>query len=53
LLVSPWGPRAAPADIKVQRSFYEQVAVGNSVCIRQHGGALGIGWFEVTRCGAT
>jgi hypothetical protein len=53
LLVSRWGSNLEPAEITVDRSFYEQVAVGQTVCVRQHGGALGIGWFEVAHCGAT
>jgi hypothetical protein len=53
LLVSPWGRSSEPDEVNVERSFYEQVAVGDAVCIRQHGGALGIGWFEVAHCGAT
>jgi hypothetical protein len=53
LLLSPWGPRQEPGEVSVDRSFYERTALGSTVCVSQHDGALGISWYEVARCDAT
>lgn len=49
LYLAPWGPDG-PQRIDVSRSFYDSVTVGGAVCPVRHPGALGLPWYQLTRC---
>jgi hypothetical protein len=53
LLLSPGGAGARPREVEVDRDLYAKVSRGSTLCVHQHDGALGIGWYEVTRCDPT
>jgi len=50
LRLLPWGPQTEPGEAEVRASVYRAVAVGDSVCVDLHSGALGMGWYLVERC---
>ena len=50
LRLSAWGPRTLPEDVDVGQWLYENVEVGNTVCVYLKPGALGIPWFAVATC---
>jgi hypothetical protein len=50
LRLGPWGPRATPEDTAVSWDLYRKTRVGETVCAQLHAGALGVRWFQITKC---
>jgi len=50
LMLAPWGPRREPGEVSVSRTLYAAEMPGDSVCVHQGPGALGIGWYVVAPC---
>jgi hypothetical protein len=48
--VAAWGDRASPEEVSVSWDLYNQVAVGDEVCVRQRSGALRMSWYVVGLC---
>jgi hypothetical protein len=38
-------------DVEVSPALYQEVQVGDTVCVPLRSGALGFRWFQVERCG--
>lgn len=51
LQLAPWGPRKEAIITPVAHALFEETKIGDQVCVALHGGAFGIPWFEVTKCG--
>jgi hypothetical protein len=47
-----WGPRLQPDSVEVSRTTYDQVNVGEPICIVLHPGALNLAWFTTHACDA-
>lgn len=50
LRLAPWGPRAAPEDVRVGRALYQLAATRRVVCVQQRPGALQLRWYLVRAC---
>ena len=50
LYLAPWGPFESTNRVGVSHSVYQNTAIGDSVCLSLHPGALHAGWFEVADC---
>ena|ERR1700761_8582979 len=48
LFLSAWGPRDKDAETAVDRSFYDEVKVGETVNVNLHSGLLNIPWITVS-----
>lgn len=54
LKLAAWGPIAEARDVSVRSDLYEQVNVGDRVCIILHKGLLGLDWWAgLNRCTET
>jgi TonB family protein len=51
LELAPWSDQPT-RDVTVSAGFYDSAPVGSRVCLVRRGGALGLGWFDVTHCAA-
>jgi hypothetical protein len=51
LQLGEWGPRPEGSSVSVPFPLYTAAHPGTPVCIGLHGGALGIRWYTVDRCG--
>jgi hypothetical protein len=47
-----WGPRTGPNSTEVSAATYGALNIGDSVCVTQHPGALGLAWFTSGLCPA-
>jgi hypothetical protein len=52
LSLPAWGPRTGPNAIEVSAATYGALNIGDSVCVTQHPGALGLAWFTSGLCPA-
>jgi hypothetical protein len=50
LRLAPWGPRLQPQDVSVARVLYAATRPGDTVCVHQGPGVLGISWYVVRSC---
>lgn len=50
-VLGPWGPSAGGSE-SVDSALYDQVNVGDSVCVYFHPGALHLRWYTIDACGA-
>lgn len=50
LHLAPWGPRVAPADVRVGHAVYQLAAARHVVCVHERPGALAIRWYLVRAC---
>jgi len=50
LSLPAWGPRTGPNSIEVSAGTYGALNIGDTVCITQHPGALGLAWFTSGLC---
>ena len=50
LQLASWGPQQDPSSVTVPSDLYDAVAIGESVCISLHPGALHIPWYEIDTC---
>lgn len=50
LRLDRWGPRTAPADVRVSGQLYTDAPPGTTVCVHRGPGALGVSWYEVSLC---
>jgi len=48
----PWGPRASPAALQVDRDTFDATVIGGHVCIITHPGTLGMAWYAARYCPA-
>lgn len=53
LNLAPWGPRTEQAEEAVQRDLYDQLRIGDQVCVSLKAGAFKVRLYEVGRCVAT
>ena len=51
LVLAPWGPRTGGDSVDVGSTLYNQVAVGDTVCVALHPGAIKVRWWKVRLCG--
>ncbi len=51
LELAPWSDQPS-REVTVSSGFYDRAPVGSRVCLIRRGGALGLGWFDVTHCAA-
>lgn len=49
LVLAPWGPITEPTRLRVRPKLHEAAAVGGTVDVTLHRGALGIPWYRVER----
>jgi hypothetical protein len=52
LSLAAWGPRTGPNSIEVSAATYGALNIGDTACITQHPGALGLPWFTSGLCPA-
>jgi hypothetical protein len=52
LTVEPWGPKAKADEVTVPGGTYNQIKIGDRVCINWHPGALGVAWYALSLCPA-
>jgi hypothetical protein len=50
LSLPAWGARTGPNSIEVSGATYHALNIGDTVCITQHPGALGLAWFTSGVC---
>lgn len=50
LYLAPWGPFEGTNRVGVSSRVYQDTAIGDSVCLNLHPGALHAAWFEVVDC---
>jgi hypothetical protein len=50
LRLAPWGPIDYKDDVSVPRHIYQQVKVGDQICIGLHPGFLRAPWYTLTTC---
>jgi hypothetical protein len=50
LHLAPWGPRKAGDRVEVSKGFHDARALGDTVCVDLHQGALMIPWYSVSSC---
>ena len=50
LYLAPWGPFDGTNRVGVSSRVYRNTAIGDSVCLNLHPGALHAAWFEVVDC---
>ncbi len=50
LRLAPWGPMVYYDDVAVPKSVYEELNIGDQVCIALHGGFLHAPWYTVAAC---
>ena len=53
LFLKPWKPGQAAENASVSRALYDEVKVGDAVCISAHQGALHAPWHTVESCEPT
>ena len=53
LKLGPWGPRENAEEVRIRGVGFDGVAIGESVCIDLHPGALWVSWYETYNCGPT
>ena len=51
--LSPWGPLQGANDVSVPHSTYQSAAIGDSVCLQLHAGALHVQWYQRVTCEGT
>ena len=51
LILAPWGPTTGGDSVDVSSQMYDQVAVGDNVCVALHAGAIKVRWWKVRLCG--
>lgn len=50
IVLAAWGGRARPKDETVSYNTYSALTEGERMCVTQHKGALGFGWFTDAPC---
>jgi len=50
LRLAPWGPLGYYDDVDVPKSIYEQVKVGDEICVGLHPGFLHSPWYILQPC---
>jgi len=50
LRLAPWGPMAYSDDVDVPKRIYQQVTVGDQICIGMHSGFLHAPWYTLAPC---
>ncbi len=50
LRLAPWGPMVYYDDVAIPKSMYEELNIGDQVCIALHGGFLHAPWYTVAAC---
>lgn len=50
LRLAPWGPVGEEQEVDVGSALYDEVEIGDLVCVQLRPGALGVRWFVVDRC---
>lgn len=48
--LTAWGPYGPGRSFQTSSDIYEQSDIGDLVCPRLHGGAVGARWYEITPC---
>ena len=50
LRLAPWGPLASEGDVAVPTRLYQEVNVGDQICIELHAGFLHAPWYILLPC---
>jgi hypothetical protein len=48
--LAAWGPLTTDTTMSIASDAYDRLAIGQTVCVGLHPGALGVRWYALTRC---